>query len=66
MITKNDKIRCDWCGKFIPNKDLSSGKAYNTTPDSAVSSETYESKCRDCYNPKTIWIVPTQFTIADG
>jgi len=65
MLTKTDKIKCDWCGKFIPNKDLKSGKAYNImiTPDSAVSSETYESKCRDCYNPKTTWIAPTQFVI---
>ena len=69
MITKLFRIKCDCCGKFISDKDLRSGKAYNImiTPDSAFSTETYEAKCRDCYNPKaTTWITPTQFTIIDS
>lgn len=50
MITKNDKIRCDVCGKFISYKDLSEGKATNimVTPDSHVSHERYESMCKKC------------------
>ncbi len=58
MITKNDKIRCDFCGEFIPYKDIREGKAYNmmTIPESDVSDETYESKCKKCFDPKTIFL----------
>lgn len=50
MITRNDKIKCDECGKFIAYKDLAEGKATNimVTPESPVSYETYESKCKRC------------------
>lgn len=46
-------IKCDICGKFIPYQDLESGKAIHImlAPDSDVSSETWDSRCKDCYDP---------------
>lgn len=50
MITKNDKIKCDTCGRFIGYKELASGKATNimVTPESPISYEWYESTCKIC------------------
>lgn len=50
MLTKNNKIKCDWCGQFISYMDLDSNKAYNKmiTPYSDISFEEMESKCKKC------------------
>ena len=50
MITKNNKIKCDWCGKFINNHDLYCGVAFNKMiyPLSDLTEEIYESKCFNC------------------
>ena len=43
-------IKCDWCGQYIPYKDLMNGDAKRIlkTPDSAYTTEQYESVCRKC------------------
>jgi hypothetical protein len=45
--------KCDVCGKIISYADLESGKAIHNmkTPDSDVSYETWETLCRDHYQP---------------
>jgi len=45
-----EKIRCDFCGKFISIKDLDDGKAYiqMITPDSHFTKEEFENCCKDC------------------
>jgi acetyl-CoA carboxylase beta subunit len=45
--------KCDVCGKIISYADLESGKAIHNmkTPDSEVSFETWETLCRDHYQP---------------
>lgn len=45
--------KCDICGRIIPYGDFESGKAIHNmkTPDSEVSSETWETLCRDHYHP---------------
>jgi len=47
-----NKIKCDYCGKFISYKDLDEGKAYSimTTPDSYLTKEEYETICSKCRN----------------
>lgn len=49
MMTRDNKIKCDECGKFIPIQDLIDGVAEHrfALPDSEFSKETYESFCRD-------------------
>ena len=43
------KLKCDFCGKFIPYSDLEAGRAIRRfiTPDSDRSREEYETLCRD-------------------
>lgn len=43
-------LRCDECGRFVPYKDLDSGRATHreVTPDSAYTSETWETICASC------------------
>jgi hypothetical protein len=50
LTAKKQVIKCDWCGRFISYSDLADGKAWNhmRTPDSPISSETFESKCERC------------------
>lgn len=50
MFTKNDRIACDYCGKFISIAALESGAAVHhmVTPDSHLSREEYESYHRSC------------------
>lgn len=45
---KPDRFRCDVCGVFISLKDLIEDKAIHTmiTPDSDLSSETWETLCK--------------------
>jgi acetyl-CoA carboxylase beta subunit len=45
--------KCDVCGRIISYADLESGKAVHRmkTPDSEVSYETWETLCRDHYQP---------------
>jgi len=45
--------KCDVCGRLIAFADLESGAAVHNmkTPDSAVSYETWETLCRDHYQP---------------
>ena len=47
--------KCDVCGRIISYADLESGKAIHNmkTPDSDVSLETWETLCRDHYQPNT-------------
>ena len=42
-------IRCDYCGRFVPYRDLEVGRATRRliTPDSAYSREEYETACRE-------------------
>ena len=46
----NEKIKCDFCGRFISIKDLDEGKAYikMVTPDSHFTKEEYEICCKNC------------------
>ena len=40
--------RCDVCGRFIPLKDLDSGAVRRLlTPDSAFTTETFETLCKE-------------------
>jgi hypothetical protein len=50
MILKNGRIKCDFCGRFIPYKDLQNDEAYNImiTPYSDISFEEFESCCKPC------------------
>ena len=50
MITTNNLIKCDFCGKFIKFQDIVDGLSYNRmiTPESDISYETFESSCRRC------------------
>lgn len=52
-ITRDDKIKCDECGKFVSTQDLIDGKALHhcVLPDSLYSDETFESLCGKCYAP---------------
>ena len=45
--------KCDVCGRIISYADLESGKAIHNmkTPDSDVSFESWETLCRDHYQP---------------
>ena len=45
--------RCDVCGRIISYADIASGKACHKmiTPDSDASTETWETLCRDHYQP---------------
>ena len=45
--------RCQVCGKFIPYADFENGKAINdmVTPDSDLSSESWDTRCRVHYTP---------------
>lgn len=49
-FTKNEKIVCDGCGKFISMLDLVDDKATHhfVLPDSEFSKETFESFCPKC------------------
>lgn len=41
--------RCDVCGKFIPFDHFSKGAIrYMTTPDTALTSESYTTLCINC------------------
>lgn len=50
MLTKNDRIVCDYCGKFISYAALENGTAghYLLTPDSHLTKEDYESYHHAC------------------
>jgi hypothetical protein len=50
MLTRNNRIACDECGRFISYTDLEKGTARHvlSTPDSHFSVETYESQCVRC------------------
>jgi hypothetical protein len=50
MYTKNNKFKCDYCGRFIAFDDIRDGKAYHhmSLPDSHYSCETWESVCKTC------------------
>ena len=50
MYTKNNKFKCDFCGRFIPIIDFDNKKATNsmTLPDSDYSCETWETTCKTC------------------
>lgn len=50
MLTKNNQIKCDVCGKFIAVDDLIEQKAshYLLTPDSEFTTEDYESYHNSC------------------
>ncbi len=52
-MTRDDKIKCDECGRFIGVQDLVDGKALHhcVTPDSEFSDETFESLCSRCWSP---------------
>ena len=47
---KNERIRCDACGRFISFQDLENNVATHTMvlPDSDYSIETWESTCKIC------------------
>ena len=49
---KEEKIKCDFCGRFISIKDLEEGKATirMVTPDSHFTKEEYENCCKKCKN----------------
>lgn len=52
-MTRDDKIKCDECGRFIGVQDLIDGKALHqfVLPDSEFSDETFESLCARCWTP---------------
>ena len=56
MITKNNAIVCDDCGKFVSYKDLADGTALHAllTPDSDLTKETWESLCRKCFTKELV------------
>lgn len=43
-------LKCDICGRFVSYADLESGAATRkmVTPDSYLSSESYETLCSNC------------------
>ncbi len=45
-----ERVRCDYCGRFIALQDLIDGTATNemTLPDSEISDETFETICKKC------------------
>lgn len=49
-MTRNDKIVCDACGKFISMQDLMDDKATHhcMLDDTEFSKETFESFCPKC------------------
>lgn len=49
-MQKRKNLQCDICGKFISYKDFEDGKAKRelTTPDSALTSEDYETYHIEC------------------
>ena len=49
-----EKIKCNYCGRFISYNDLNSGKAYYqmVLPDSDCSIETWEGCCGRCKEVK--------------
>lgn len=61
-INKTDcRIKCDHCGRFIPIKDLSEGKATELfVPDSDVSYEEHRHHCRTCTEVH-LWPKSNQF-----
>jgi hypothetical protein len=54
MLTKNGKISCDYCGKFIAIDELIEQKATHSlvTPDSEFTKEEYESYHNACLKAK--------------
>jgi len=48
---ENWRLRCDDCGRFIAYEDIENGVAvhYLVTPESAYTSETFETLCKRCY-----------------
>jgi len=62
MITTNNKIKCDSCGRFISIKNIENGKASHElrTPDSYYSCENYESYCENCKNSRDMMIEELQ------
>jgi len=52
MLTKNENIACDYCGKFIAIDELIEGTAVHllVTPDSELTKEEYESYHTDCFS----------------
>lgn len=54
MLTINDKFKCDKCGHFIAKDDIVTGEAQHTcvTPESELTTETYETLCGDCASGK--------------
>lgn len=50
MMTKQNRIACDECGKFISIADLDAGIASHvlSLPDSEFTKETFESQCAGC------------------
>ena len=50
MYTKNNRFKCDFCGRFIPILDFNNNKAINlmVRPDSDYSTETWETTCKKC------------------
>ncbi len=47
MLTKQNAIKCNECGRFIKLEDLANGKASHSlyTPDSDLTREFWESYC---------------------
>ena len=47
-------LKCEVCGRFIPYADLDSGAARHrmVTPDSHLTSEEWETTCKD-HTPKS-------------
>jgi hypothetical protein len=56
-FTRNDRIVCDGCGKFISMQDLMDDKATHhcVLDDTEFSKETFESFC-----PKCVAIAPSE------
>jgi len=54
MITKTNRIKCDYCGRFIKYADLVDNTAFNImiTPESDISFEEYKSICKSCTERK--------------
>lgn len=51
MLTKTNKIKCDFCGRFISYDDLRNGEAHHVfTPDSHFTVESMELFCKKCNN----------------
>ncbi|MHA1470342.1 MAG: hypothetical protein ACTSSP_07245 [Candidatus Asgardarchaeia archaeon] len=49
-MKKVERIRCEFCGRFISYKDLDEGKAIHrlVTPDSHLTRVEFESFCVKC------------------